>query len=573
MRKIGLFNIGRLGLVKSAGTGKTDINKMIEKWIPKHMVFWYDMSKPVDVYTQNFNDWQNYNPNSVSITNNKIVVNGLIDNFRIASIGKETESFSVFIEGLGDKNLVYRVKLDENSDQITNIKLKDGKNVLPHSFATTVTFMGASGVTDYIGLTITYLPSGQSVSTNEILKANPYLQDFSGNNRPLKLNNFLFAAMSGVGGYELNWTDQSIWSRFLGSRFNGAIEPHKITVTSALGSYNIMETKVPSYAKKFKVRIDGIVDETVAYKYINASGTLVSFDIKEDGEYELPSNNTVEGNYNMGWAILVNSYPHTCNITIEQIPSYPNALVTDGVDDYGQVQNLQQGVKVLFVTINPFIDGKFIYDQRLNTTEPWLFAVFNDKGSIAYNSRNSNGKTYIDGTLNESTIVSALLNKKQIITIVNNDVTGDKTKTPVFFSNTDHNSGWISSAFYNSIGFDSVPTKETDGFTEQDLIDYYIPKAIVTITVVDVSGSPIQDATVTVGGVQYKTLSDGTVKVRGMANGTMSLSVKKDGYMPFSNNSWKLADSRITLEVLRNTVITENGYSILLENNGLILTE
>lgn len=573
MRKIGLFNIGRLGLVKSAGTGKTDINKMIEKWIPKHMVFWYDMSKPVDVYTQNFNDWQNYNPNSVSITNNKIVVNGLIDNFRIASIGKETESFSVFIEGLGDKNLVYRVKLDENSDQITNIKLKDGKNVLPHSFATTVTFMGASGVTDYIGLTITQLPSGQSVSTNEILKANPYLQDFSGNNRPLKLNNFLFAAMSGVGGYELNWTDQSIWSKFLGSRFNGAIEPHKITVTSALYSYNIMETKVPSYAKKFKVRIDGIVDETVAYKYINASGTLVSFDIKEDGEYELPSNNTVEGNYNMGWAILVNSYPHTCNITIEQIPSYPNALVTDGVDDYGQVQNLQQGVKVLFVTINPFIDGKFIYDQRLNTTEPWLFAVFNDKGSIAYNSRNSNGKTYIDGTLNESTIVSALLNKKQIITIVNNDVTGDKTKTPVFFSNTDHNSGWISSAFYNSIGFDSVPTKETDGFTEQDLIDYYIPKAIVTITVVDVSGSPIQDATVTVGGVQYKTLSDGTVKVRGMANGTMSLSVKKDGYMPFSNNSWKLADSRITLEVLRNTVITENGYSILLENNGLILTE
>ena len=120
-----------------------------------------DMSKPVDVYAENFNDWQNYNPNSVSITNNKIVVNGLIDNFRIASIRKETESFSVFIEGLGDKNLVYRVQLDENSDQITNIKLKDGKNVLPHSFATTVAFMGASGVTDYIGLTITQLPLRQ----------------------------------------------------------------------------------------------------------------------------------------------------------------------------------------------------------------------------------------------------------------------------------------------------------------------------------------------------------------------------------------------------------------------------
>lgn len=578
MRKIGFFTIGKLGLVKSAGTGKTDINKVIEKWIPKHMVFWYDMSKPVDVYTQNFNDWQNYNPNSVSITNNKIVVNGLIDNFRIASIGKETESFSVFIEGLGDKNLVYRVKLDENSAQITNIKLKDGENVLPHSFATTVAFMGVSGVTDYIGLTITQLPSGQSVPTNEILKANPYLQDHSGNNRPLKLNNFLFAAMSGVGGYEYNWLDSALFITYLsGARGDGTITDNTITINNVKVSSGVIETRVSSPSKKYKVRVTGITsNETLRYvTYGDTSlGELATiiFDMKKDGEYELPAS-TYSATYNMKWQVIAASYPHTCNITIEQIPSYPNALVTDGVDDYGVVGNLQQGVKVLFITINPFIDGKFIYDQRLNTTEPWLFAVFNDKGSIAYNSRNSNGKTYIDGTLNESTIVSALLNKKQIITIVNNDVTGDKTKTPVFFSNTDHDSGWISSAFYNSFGFDSVPTKQNDGFTEQDLIDYYKSKAIVTITVVDVSGSPIQDATVTVGGVQYKTLSDGTVKVRGMANGTMSLSVKKDGYMPFSDNSWKLADSRITLEVLRNTVITENGYSILLENDGLILTE
>lgn len=578
MRKIGFFNIGKLGLVKSAGTGKTDISKVIEEWVKEHMVFWYDMSKPVDVYAENFNDWQNYNPNSVSITNNKIVVNGLIDNFRIASIGKETESFSVFIEGLGDKNLVYRVKLDENSAQITNIKLKDGENVLPHSFATTVAFMGVSGVTDYIGLTITQLPSGQSVPTNEILKANPYLQDFSGNNRPLKLNNFLFAAMSGVGGYEYNYLDSALFITYLsGVRGDGTITDNTITINNVKVSSGVIETRVNSPSKKYKVRVTGITsNETLRYVVYGDTSlgelATIIFDMKKDGEYELPAS-TYSATYNMKWQVIAASYPHTCNITIEQIPSYPNALVTDGVDDYGVVGNLQQGVKVLFITINPFIDGKFIYDQRLTTTEPWLFAVFNDKGSIAYNSRNSNGKTYIDGTLNESTIVSALLNKKQIITIVNNDVTGDKTKTPVFFSNTDHDSGWISSAFYNSIGFDSVPTKQNDGFTEQDLIDYYIPKAIVTITVVDVSGSPIQDATVTVGGVQYKTLSDGTVKVRGMANGTMSLSVKKDGYMPFSDNSWKLADSRITLEVLRNTVITENGYSILLENDGLILTE
>lgn len=453
------------------------------KWVKEHMVFWYDMSKPVDTYSQNFNDWRShpYVNADIIITSTSFVITrfATLNDTVKCYVPDQTKNFpgmKVEVKGIVDGQELYwgysaTVKLvDITSDGTYDIPpLETVKGNL--SFRN-------GNIAGACNITITQLPSGQSVLTNEILKANPYLQDFSGNNRPLKLNNFLFAAMSGVGGYELNWTDQSIWARFLGSRFNGAIEPHKLTVTSALGSYNIMETKVPSYAKKFKVRIDGIVDETVAYKYINASGTQVRFDIKEDGEYELPSNNTVEGNYNMGWAILVNSYPHTCNITIEQIPVYPNALVTDGVDDYGQIQNLQHGVKVLFVTINPFIDGKFIYDQRLNNIEPWLFAVFNDKGSIAYNSRNSNGKTYIDGTLNESTIVSALLNKKQIITIVNNDVTGDKTKTPVFFSNTDHDSGWISSAFYNSIGFDSVPTKETDGFTEQDLIDYVLENLI-----------------------------------------------------------------------------------------------
>lgn len=585
MRKIGFFNIGKLGFVKSAGTGKTDINKVIEEWIPKHMVFWYDMSKPVDTYIPGVTYANSFVNNGGKLTydntiNKCTITHTPTNNNNIAFwqiIVKPlqyVESYKIRVTGL-PTGFTIKGRIGYDNIQITS----DGEYDIPEhkNSSTTNTsypgfYLAGDNVNDVdCNIVVEEIPTKQSVPTNEILKANPYLQDFSGNNRPLKLNNFLFAAMSGVGGYELNWTDQSIWARFLGSRFNGAIEPHKLTVTSALGSYNIMETKVPSYAKKFKVRIDGIVDETVAYKYINASGTLVSFDIKEDGEYELPSNNTIEGNFNMGWAILVNSYPHTCNITIEQIPSYPNALVTDGVDDYGVVQNLQQGVKVLFYTCNPFSLNKILYDQ---TKQGWRkFNIYNQADKIAYNERNENGVTYIDGNLNSLLLANDLVNKKQIITIVNDGADESNTISPIYFSVNQHNGYFANLAFYNSIGFDSVPTKQNDGFTEQDLIDYYIPKAIVTITVVDVSGSPIQDATVTVGGVQYKTLSDGTVKVRGMANSTMSLSVKKDGYMPFSDNSWKFADSRITLEVLRNTVITENGYSILLENDGLILTE
>jgi hypothetical protein len=578
MRKIGFFNIGKLGLVKSAGTGKTDISKVIEKWVKEHMVFWYDMSKPVDVYVPGVTYANPFVNGGGKLTydnaiNKCIITHTPTNNNNIAFwqiIVKPlqyVESYKIRVTGLPE-GFTMKGRLGYVSIQITS----DGEYDIPEYKNSSTTnssypgfYLAGDNVNDVdCNIVVEEIPTKQSVPTNEILKANPYLQDFSGNNRRLKLNNFLFAAMSGVGGYDISSTN------ILPDRANVTVTDNRVIhITKKLSTTDNMVNIVPANSNPtHKFKVTGLSDGRQV-SLVNRNGGFYTFD---NGEHEVTLTYP-EGTTSLYNAIGVTGDIGDMDVTIEFIPRYPNALVTDGVDDYGQIQNLQHGVKVLFTTINPFVDGKSIYDQRLNTTEPWLFAVFNDKGSIAYNSRNSNGKTYIDGTLNESTIVSALLNKKQIITIVNNDVTGDKTKTPVFFSNTDHDSGWISSAFYNSIGFDSVPTKQNDGFTEQDLIDYYIPKAIVTITVVDVSGSPIQDAVVTVGGIQYKTLSDGTVKVRGMANSTMSLSVKKDGYMPFSDNSWKFADSRITLEVLRNTVITENGYSILLENDGLILTE
>lgn len=44
-------------------------------------------------------------------------------------------------------------------------------------------------------------------ATNETLKESAYLQDLSGKGRRMKLNNFLFAEMSGVGGYNDNFSN------------------------------------------------------------------------------------------------------------------------------------------------------------------------------------------------------------------------------------------------------------------------------------------------------------------------------------------------------------------------------
>lgn len=458
----------------------------IADWVKEHMVFWYDMSKPVDVYVPGVTYANPFVNGGGKITYDKTINKCIIthtptNNNNIAFwqiIVKPlqyVESYKIRVTGL-PTGFTIKGRFGYDDIQITS----DGEYDIPEyrNSSTTYTsypgfYLAGDNVNDVdCNIVVEEIPTKQSVPTNEILKANPYLQDFSGNNRPLKLNNFLFAAMSGVGGYETNFSDNSIWinSPQLGNLINNHTYNPMLK-----GSASGLHTATSLVKIKFKATVTGMKS---GYRLEFGSGDIAPSDksVYEDGEYEFGTDNA---NVYYGFKLYADDYsnPNT-DVIIELKEVYPNALVTDGVDDYGVVENLQQGVKVLFVTINPFIDGKFIYDQRLNTTEPWLFAVFNDKGSIAYNSRNSNGKTYIDGTLNESTIVSALLNKKQIITIVNNDVTGDKTKTPVFFSNTDHDSGWISSAFYNSIGFDSVPTKQNDGFTEQDLIDYVLENLI-----------------------------------------------------------------------------------------------
>lgn len=575
MRKIGLFNIGKLGLVKSAGTGKTDINKVIEKWIPKHMVFWYDMSKPVDVYIPGVTYANQFVGEGGKITYDKAINKCTIThtptsknrNFWQAPCAPSStiDSYRIRVTGLPKG---FYIQSGYYSNKIT----ADGEyDIDSYTNKTTSTmypgfYLAGDNVADVdCNIVVEEIPTKQSVPTNEILKDNPYLQDFSGNNRPLKLNNFLFAAMSGVGGYETNFSNTSIW---INSPQHGILINDHTYNPMAKGSSSGLYTSTSTTKVKFKATVTGMKS---GYRLEFGSGDVAPSDksIYEDGEYEFGSGDVAVP---YGFKLYADDYssPNT-DVIIELKEVYPNALVTDGVDDYGVVENLQQGVKMLFYTCNPFSLNKIFYDQ---TKQGWRkFNIYNQADKIAYNERNENGVTYIDGNLNSLLLANDLVNKKQIITIVNEGSDANNTISPIYFSVNQHNGYFANLAFYNSIGFDSVPTKQNDGFTEQDLIDYYIPKAIVTITVVDVSGSPIQDAVVTVGGIQYKTLSDGTVKVRGMANSTMSLSVKKDGYMPFSDNSWKFADSRITLEVLRNTVITENGYSILLENDGLILTE
>lgn len=471
----GIINFGLLGIRRVFG-GVMPPKPSIDKWVREHLVFWYDMAKPVDVYAENFNDWTKYPVNadvaitSTTFTITRFVAENDVVKCYIPSKTKKFPGMKVEVKGIVDgQELYWGYSADIKLVNITS----DGTYDIPplETVKGNLSFRNGN-IVGACNITITQLPSGQSVPTNEILKANPYLQDFSGNNRPLKLNNFLFAAMSGVGGYDISSTN------ILPDRANVTVTDNRIIhITKKLSTTDNMVNIVPANSNPtHKFKVTGLSDGRQV-SLVNRNGGFYTFD---NGEHEVTLSYP-EGTESLYNAIGVTGDAGDMDVTIEFIPKYPNALVTDGVDDYGQVQNLSQGVKMLFYTCNNFRLGQQLYDQRkvgYDKVTSSYFSIFAESNSIAYNARNVDGSTYIDGVLNETIIADNLLEKKAVITIVNGSADSEKTGTPSFFS-LYNNLGYFGTlAFYNSIGFDAVPTKETDGFTEQEVINWVIANMI-----------------------------------------------------------------------------------------------
>lgn len=428
----------------------------IATWVKEHMVFWYDMSKPVDTYSQNFNDWRSH-PSvnaDIIITSTSFVITrfATLNDTVKCYIPDQTKNFpgmKVEVKGIVDgQELYWGYSADVKLVNIT----QDGTYDIPPLGTVRGNLSFRNGnIAGACNITITQLPSGQSVPTNEILKANPYLQDHSGNNRPLKLNNFLFAAMSGVGGYDIASTN------ILPDRANVTVTDNRIIhITKKLSTTDNMVNIVPANSNPtHKFKVTGLSDGRQV-SLVNRNGGFYTFD---NGEHEVTLTYP-EGSTSLYNAIGVTGSAGDMDVTIEFIPRYPNALVTDGVDDYGQIQNLQHGVKVLFMTANPLGLYKTWYAQD-------SFSIYGQPGITAYNFRNTGGVTYLDGILNEAEVSNNLLNKKQTVTIVN--PTDGGNNSIIFFNS--YGSSYMNMAFYNSIGFDAVPEGNV---TLQRVINYVI---------------------------------------------------------------------------------------------------
>lgn len=184
---------------------------------------------------------------------------------------------------------------------------------------------------DIEGIVARYLASGL---TNEQMAANPVWVDKTGNGHDLQLNNFAWKGMSGVGGYADNFANWSL----LTDRADAKITTNSFFISSVKKSSNsaiLRYSKVGEIVPSIRIKVSGLIDG-MGFVYID-SLTNIILHISKDGIYTLPSY-TIESGVSYT-SIKFDKIQESCNITIEQLPLYPGALVFDGVDDYGTCDN------------------------------------------------------------------------------------------------------------------------------------------------------------------------------------------------------------------------------------------
>lgn len=183
--------------------------------------------------------------------------------------------------------------------------------------------------------------------TNEEMSQNPILKDLSGNGHDIQLHNFAWSGMSGYGGYNYNFTS-SDWISYTAS--NGStveFESSRINIVNKLGQF--ADIVYHGSSLNMKVRITGLTAAMTQYpklRYI-----YVAFDnnpnthllqITSDGDYEIDLTSDDGGGYVFIVLYGLNpgeNWEFNAPVVIEQLPTYPGALVSDGVDDYGICEN------------------------------------------------------------------------------------------------------------------------------------------------------------------------------------------------------------------------------------------
>lgn len=186
-------------------------------------------------------------------------------------------------------------------------------------------------------------------ATNETMAENPVLKDLSGHGHDATCYNFGWEGLSGVGGYGLSFSQYNkIRQDRAVIEFDGNyITIIKSVVIASWQLYNKVSNQLNVPAQRIKV---ANVPQSVSIKYCYRDATgrsIIAVSITKDGIYDIPSFTVPSGRI---YGFKIRPVIDECNIIIEQLPQYPNALVSDGVDDYAYVDGLPLLDDFTFIT-------------------------------------------------------------------------------------------------------------------------------------------------------------------------------------------------------------------------------
>lgn len=258
-------------------------------------------------------------------------------------------------------------------------------------------------------------------ATNETMAANPVLKDLSGHGHDATCYNFGWEGMSGIGGYKWIFAD----FRYKNFPYSGN------TITLTHSDKTAFET---DFGNTFIIQNNGLPGTSVKvtgmqpgdsfqlYNQINASGgeeyppIAKSLIIVEDGIYSVDDNVLPESyigelqNGYIGFRAIRITEGH--EVTVEQLPQYPNALVSDGVDDYALVEGLPLLDDFTFITKRTInvqkansigvVKGE---SGIVNQNNAFGFDIINNRGAYYYTSFGSPNLNPGGGALKNAEIV------------------------------------------------------------------------------------------------------------------------------------------------------------------------
>lgn len=243
--------------------------------------------------------------------------------------------------------------------------------------------------------------------TNEQMEQNPVWVDKTGNGHDLQMKNLAWGGMSGVGGYNQNFNQWGYGSLSTATQTHTSYKI-ELSVPSTLKTANIY-SNANSIGKEgdvydFTLNIVGLKDGALL-RITKGVVSGVIERIEKDGIYKIYQ--PIEAGWDQPRIYIFISNPNLVdlNITIEQLPLYPGALVFDGVDDWAGCDNLPLLPKEKGYSIIALRNWITRYDATQYKRPLISNLDTNDKGAFLIEYRKDENVNDVTGSYNSFTDV------------------------------------------------------------------------------------------------------------------------------------------------------------------------